>query len=164
MSAADKLVAALAWLPPWFVVIFISMIPFVELRGAIPVAVAVYDMDIVDAYILAVIGNMIPVPFILLFLDRIEDYMRRYGWWDRLFDRVYAKTRNRAKAHIKRYEAVGVILFVAIPLPMTGAWTGSLIAYLFDLDFKKSILYIFLGVLIAGCIVSLMTIGALSFT
>ena len=72
MSAADKLVAALAWLPAWFVVIFISMIPFVELRGAIPVAVTVYEMDIVEAYVLAVIGNMIPVPFILLFLGRID--------------------------------------------------------------------------------------------
>ena len=154
MSAAKYLIDFLTWLPPWFVVIFIAMVPFVELRGAIPAAVAIYNMPLWEAFVFSVIGNMIPVPIILFYLGDVERFLRRWKTWERFFDRLYARTRSRAMKRIERWEELGVIIFVAIPLPFTGAWTGSLIAYLFDLDFKKSFLCVLAGVLIAGVIVS----------
>jgi uncharacterized membrane protein len=146
----------LAWLPPWFVVIFISLIPFFELRGAIPVAIFIYEMPWWEAFPLAVLGNMIPVPIILKHLGNVERGLRKWNRWDRFFTKLYSKTRARADERIKRYEAIGVMFFVAIPLPFTGAWTGSLIAYLFDIKFKRSILVVFAGVIIAGVIVTLL--------
>ncbi len=160
MAFEDILVDFLAWLPPWFVIIFISMIPFVELRGAIPVAMIIYGMPWWEAFALSVIGNMIPVPIILLRLGYVENWLRRYNRWDNFFTKLYSKTRARADEKIKRYEAIGVMFFVAIPLPFTGAWTGSLIAYLFELKFKRAMLVVFAGVCIAGVIVTLITLLA----
>lgn len=149
--------------PPELVVIFISMIPFFELRGGIPVAIFVYNMPWWEAFPLAVLGNMIPVPFILKYLGNVERWLRRWNWWDRFFTKLYSKTRARADEKIKRYEAIGVMFFVAIPLPFTGAWTGSLISYLFDIKFKRSILIVFAGVCIAAVIVTLLCLFAKGF-
>jgi uncharacterized membrane protein len=160
MAFEDVLVDFLAWLPPWFVIIFISMIPFVELRGAIPVAIIIYGMPWWEAFTLSVIGNMIPVPIILMRLGNVEAWLRKYERWDRFFTKLYSKTRARADAKIKKYEALGVMFFVAIPLPFTGAWTGSLIAYLFELKFKRAFFVVFAGVCIAGIIVTLITLLA----
>lgn len=160
MVLEENIIEFLEWLPPWAVVIFISIIPFVELRGAIPVALFVYNMPWWDAYFLAVIGNMIPVPIILRYLGNVERWLRKWNRWDRFFTKLYSKTRARADEKIKRYEAIGVMFFVAIPLPFTGAWTGSLIAYLFDIKFKRALLVVFAGVLIAGVIVTLFSFFA----
>jgi uncharacterized membrane protein len=150
----------LAWLPPWFVIILISMIPFIELRGAIPVAIIVYGMPWWFAFPLAVVGNMIPVPIILKYLGNVERWLRKWKRWDNFFTKLYSKTRARADERIKRYEAIGVMSFVAIPLPFTGAWTGSLIAYLFDFKFKRALLVVLAGVCIAGIIVTLISLFA----
>ena len=160
MAFEESIIDFLSWLPPWFVVVFISLIPFVELRGAIPVAIIIYNMPWWEAYILAVIGNMIPVPIILKYLGNVEAWLRKWKRWDRFFTKLYSKTRARADEKIKRYESLGVMFFVAIPLPFTGAWTGSLISFLFDLKFKHALLVVFCGVLIAGVIVTLITLFA----
>ena len=160
MALEEIIIEFLEWLPPWVVIIFISIIPFVELRGAIPVAIFVYNMPWWEAYFLAVIGNMIPVPIILRYLGNVERWLRKWNRWDRFFTKLYSKTRARANEKIKRYEAIGVMFFVAIPLPFTGAWTGSLIAYLFDIKFKRALLVVFAGVLIAGVIVTLLSLFA----
>jgi len=145
-------------LPSWLVIILISMLPIVELRGAIPVALGAYDMNPWIVFPLAVIGNMIPVPFILLFFGYAEKYLRKYKIFDRFFNRLFEKTRKRADKKIKRYETFGLLVFVAVPLPFTGAWTGALISYLFDLKFWKAIMVIFAGVIIAGFIVTALCI------
>jgi uncharacterized membrane protein len=95
---------------------------------------------------------MLPIPFILLFFHYLEKWLRNYSFWKNLMDWLFSKTRKRADAKIKRYEHLGLLLFVAIPLPFTGAWTGALIAYLFDLKFFKSLITIFVGVIIAALI------------
>ena len=141
-------------IPSWLVIILISMLPIVELRGAIPVALSVYNMNPYMVFPLAVIGNMIPVPFILLFFGYAEKYLRKYKSFDRFFSRLFEKTRKKADMKIKRYETLGLLAFVAVPLPFTGAWTGALIAYLFGLKFWKSVFVIFAGVIIAGFIVT----------
>lgn len=136
-------------IPEWFRIFFLSTVPWFEGRYAIVYAIIGLNWDWWQALPVVIIGNMLPVPFILLFFKYAEKFLRRYKSWTRLMDWVFSKTRSRANTKIKRYEHLGLLLFVAIPLPFTGAWTGALIAYLFDLKFTKSLITIFIGVVIA---------------
>ncbi len=138
-------------------VILCSMLPIIELRGAIPLGAGL-GLPWWQSYIFAVVGNMIPVPFILLFIRKILDWMAgsKIGFFNRLGNWINRKAeKNRSK--IEKYSFWGVALFVAIPLPMTGAWTGSLVAATINMKFWKALLSTFVGVMIAGVI---MTLGA----
>ncbi len=136
----------------------ISMLPIAELRGAIPLGIY-WGLSPILVFIVAILGNMVPVPFILLFLEGIEKYLRRSEKMARALDWLFERTYKKADEKVRRWEYLALILFVAIPLPGTGAWTGSLIAYLFKFDIKKSMLSIFAGVLIAGAIVLIASLG-----
>ena len=141
----------------------ISMVPVVELRGGVPAGVAM-GLPTGMALLAGVIGNMIPVPFVILFIRKAFKWVRVHipwlgGFVDRLETRAYRKIKNR---NLVRYEAWGLLLFVAIPLPGTGAWTGSLIAALMDLRLKNAVPVIFLGVVIAGLIMTALTYGVSS--
>jgi len=138
----------------WLWVLLLSMLPISELRGAIPLALGVYKLDPYIAIPIIIAANFLPVPFILKFLGPVEKFLRKWQFWDNVMDRIFERTRNKTKKSIEKWESLALILFVAIPLPVTGAWTGSLAAYLFGLDFKKSLLCIFIGVVIAGVIVT----------
>lgn len=153
------LIGVLSSLPPWLIVVLISMLPFVELRLAIPLGILNYHMDPLTVLIICIIGNLIPVPFILVLFERVERWLRKYPRWAGLMDKIFEKTRKKASKRVEKYEALALISFVAIPFPGTGAWTGSLIAYLFGLDVKKSFFYIAIGVLIAGMAVTLISTG-----
>ena len=136
----------------------ISMLPIVELRGGLPAGVAI-GLPIPTAFLAAFLGNMLPVPFIILFIRRIFKWIRvhipRLGAFvDRLEKKAYSKSDK-----VVQYETWGLLAFVAIPLPGTGAWTGALIAALLDLRLKRAIPVITLGVLIAGGIITLLTYG-----
>jgi uncharacterized membrane protein len=144
--------------PPWFQIFFMSMIPWFEARYVIPIAIKVMGWQWWQAFPLAVAGNLLPVPFILLFFKYIEKYLRRFKFWSNLMDRLFAYTRRRADAKIQNYEFAGLLLFVAIPVPFTGAWTGSLIAYLFGLNFIKSFITIFFGIVAAAAIMTFLTL------
>jgi len=138
----------------------ISMIPVVELRGGVPAGVAM-GLPIPLAFLAGVVGNMIPVPFVILFIRGIFKWIRVHipslgRFVTRLEQRAYEKMNSR---HIVRYQAWGLLLFVAIPLPGTGAWTGSLIAALMDLRLKNAVPVIFVGVVIAGTIMTALTYG-----
>ena len=111
-----------------------------------------------QAYPVAILGNMLPVPLVLIFFKHVEKWLRNFKFWTNLMDWLFAKTRKRADSKIRRYEHLGLLLFVAIPLPFTGAWTGALIAYLFDLKFTRSLITIFVGVLIATMIMVVLTL------
>lgn len=142
----------------FFYTLFISMIPIIELRGGLPIGVA-SGLSLPEAYIAAVIGNLIPVPFIILFIRRIFAFIREY--MPKLNDMV-DKLEN--KAHLKgekvrKYQKLGLFIFVAIPLPGTGAWTGALVAAFLDIRLKDAILPIFAGVLTAGLIIMMLTYG-----
>ncbi len=141
-------------LPQWFQIFFLSMIPWLESRYVMPFAISSFGWDWWQAFPIAVAGNMLPVPFILLFFKFAEKFLRNYKFWTRIMDWLFSRTRRRANSKIQKYEYLGLILFVAIPLPFTGAWTGSLIAYLFDLKFSKSLLTIFIGVIIAASVMT----------
>jgi len=138
-------------------VLAIAAAPISELRGAIPVAITVFHFPWYYAFLLAVIGNLLPVPFILLFLDAFSKLLGKIGIFERMLQWFFKHTRRRGKI-IERYERIGLTLFVAIPLPITGAWTGSVVAVLFGLRFKHALLSIFIGILIAGTIVTCATL------
>jgi uncharacterized membrane protein len=135
------------------IVVIISALPVVELRGALPVAINVFNMPWYWAYLLAVIGNMLPVPILLLFFDSLAKLVSKVEVGRRLVNWVLERTRRHGKL-IERYERIGLMLFVAIPLPFTGAWTGSIVAFLMGMKFRYSFLPILCGVLIAGVIVT----------
>ena len=132
----------------------IAMLPIFELRGSIPVAIGVLELPWWESYLYSVIGNMIPVPFILLLSDPVVRFFSRFKYSKKFFDFILEKTRKRTGKKIQRYESLALVLFVAIPLPVTGAWTGAIAAWLFDVEFKKAITCVFIGVLIAGAVVT----------
>ena len=147
----------------WLWVLLLAMLPISELRGAIPLAIGIYKLNPYISIPLIVLANFIPVPFILKFLGPVEGFLRRWKFWDKLMDRIFERTRKKTKKSIERWESLALILFVAIPLPVTGAWTGSLAAYLFGLDFKKSLLCIFIGIVIAGAIVTTAVVAGMNW-
>ena len=141
--------------------VLVSMIPVVELRGGIPFGVGV-GLPVWLAYLAAVIGNMLPVPFIVVYIRRIFQWMRRH--LPRLNHLV---TKLEQKAHLKgqkvtKYKYLGLAIFVAIPLPGTGAWTGALAAAFLDMPLRKALPSIFAGVLVAGIAISILTFGVAS--
>ena len=143
-------------------VLFCSMIPIIELRGAIPMG-ALLGLPWWQSYLLSIIGNMLPVPLILLFIKAVLKWMKNSKM--KFFNKVGNWLQRKAdKNHdrIAKYSFWGVCLFVAIPLPMTGAWTGSLVAAMIDMKFWKALLSCFIGVLIAGVVVTLITYGAVA--
>ncbi len=143
-------------------VFIISMFPIVELRGAIPVG-SLLGINPIICYLIAVFGNILPIPFILIFIKRILEYMSKSKI--KLFNNVANKLIERADKRsdkLNKGTFYGLFIFVAIPLPGTGAWTGALIASLLGIRFKKSMLAIFCGVLLAGLIMTLGSYGIVS--
>ena len=145
-------------LPAELSVIMTAALPVSELRGAIPLGLVKFGLPVFRTYVLAVIGNLIPVIPLLIFLEPVSQKLRRFKLWDRFFEWLYRRTRKRAEI-VEKYEAVGLALFVAIPLPVTGAWTGSVAALLFRIKFKYAFPAIICGVLIAGVVVTTLTLG-----
>lgn len=138
-----------------------SMVPIIELRVAIPMGAAL-DIPFYINYIISVVGNMLPVPFILLFIRHILHWMKKIP----KLDKIAAWIENKAeknKAKVLKYATFGLYIFVAIPLPGTGAWTGALVAAMLDMRMKRSIPAILLGVMTAGVIMSLASYGAIGF-
>lgn len=138
-------------------VIGTAVLPISELRGAIPLAISTYHFTWYYAYLFGVIGNLLPVPFILLFFNSVIPLLSRVGFLNRIMQWYFSWTKRRSKT-IERYGWLGLTIFVAIPLPVTGAWTGSILASLLGMKFKYAFFAIVLGVLIAGVIVTCATV------
>lgn len=135
------------------IIVIVSALPVVELRGALPIAINLFHMPWYKAFCFAVIGNLLPVPILLLFLDSLAKAVSRVEVGRRLVNWVFSHTRRQGKT-IEKYEKIGLTLFVAIPLPITGAWTGSIAAFLLGLRLRYAFLSIVIGVVIAGAIVT----------
>ena len=148
----------------------ISTLPIVELRGAIPVGhILLPDTDkstrlglddlrrSARIFLWAVLGNMVPVPFILLLLGPISSLCMKIPIGKRFFDWLFARTRHKT-ASVEKYQILGLTVFVAVPLPVTGAWTGAMAAFLLGLSFPHAMISIFLGVLIAGVIMTVLAL------
>ncbi len=137
------------------IVFIISMLPISELRGALPVAINVYNIQWYFALPIAFVGNLLPIPFLFYFLERLRRLSARMGIVGVWVEKFLNRTRRRAE-FIERYGCLGLVLFIAIPLPLTGAWTGSIAAFLLGIRFRDAILPICLGVLISGIIVTVL--------
>lgn len=144
-------------IPPELTIFVISLMPILELRGGM-IAARLLEVPFLKAFAICFVGNMLPIPFILLFIEKIFEWLRRFKFFEKIIVRLEAKT-DRNKEKVLRYKSWGLLLFVAIPLPGTGGWTGALMAALLGIDFKRSLPIITLGVLIAGIIMSLITYG-----
>ncbi|MBQ6198690.1 MAG: small multi-drug export protein [Bacteroidales bacterium] len=151
----------------YLIVFLISMVPLIEIRGAIPYAVG-FELPLVPSIIVAVLGNMLPVPFIFLFARKVLEWGKDKKYIGKFFTWCLEKGHKggeKLQEKAGRGLYIALLLFVGIPLPGTGAWTGTLAASLLDMDFKKSVIYIMAGVLLAGAIMlaaSLGVFGAIS--
>lgn len=161
---AESLVNSLnsAGIHPQIITLLVSMIPLLELRGSIIVAGGILGLPFIQTYVIAVLGNMIPIPFILMFIKKIFDWMKTRPKLSKFPVWVENKAMKKSE-QIEKYGYLGLMLFVAIPLPGTGAWTGALLAVLFNLKPLKSLLFILLGVAIAGLVMSLVSYGLIDW-
>lgn len=140
---------------------FISMLPVVELRGGLPYGIAL-GLDYPLALIAAVLGNMVPVPFIILYIRHVFQWLRkRSPWWRRKIENLEKKAHLKGRL-VHKYRTLGLCILVAIPLPGTGAWTGALVAAVLDMRLKNAVPTIFLGVCIAASIMTAVTFGVIN--
>ncbi len=141
--------------------IVLSFLPIIELRGGIPMAI-LSGIDPLIAFILCVFVNILITPFAFFFLDKIHGWLLSYTWYKKSINKIFEKTKKRSekvKKSMDNWGMFALVLFVSIPLPGTGAWTGTLIAWILKLNRKKAFLAISLGVIIAGIIVTLAVTG-----
>ena len=153
----ENLFLMLKNLPKELITVIVAALPVSELRGAIPLAFLSLKIPLLQVVFLSILGNLIPVIPLLLFLEPVTERLRHFRLWRRFFDYIFERTRRKA-ALVEKYEALGLALFVAIPLPVTGAWTGCIAASLFKIRFRYAFLAICAGVCIAAIIVTLVTL------
>ena len=135
------------------IVFIVSMLPIVELRGALPVAINVFHIPWYFALPIALVGNILPVPFLLLFLGFVRRVAAKMGVFGNVLEWGLSLAMRRGRL-VERYGRIGLMLFVSIPLPVTGAWTGSMVAFLLGLRFRDALLSICLGVFLSGAILT----------
>lgn len=135
-------------------IMFISMLPIVELRGAIPIGLGL-GMPMWEVLIFSIIGNLLPVIPILILFQPISKFFLKFQWYNKLYNWLYRRSLKKGKSKLDKYGAAGLFIFTAIPLPTTGAWTASFIASFFGIKIKYSFIAIALGVIVAGIIVTM---------
>lgn len=139
------------------VVFIISLLPILELRGGL-VAAAIVGIEWYVALPICIIGNMLPIPFVLLFIRKIFEWLKKIKFMKKIVEKLDERAKKKSES-INKFILWGLFTFVAIPLPGTGAWTGALVADILDVRFKKAFPIIFVGVVTAGLIVSLVSYG-----
>lgn len=142
------------------VVFIVSMFPILECRGGLVVA-SMLKVPIIQAIPLCVIGNLLPLPFILLLIKKIFKWLKRFGWSRKIVEKLEARAAKKGEG-MKNGEFIGLLLFVGVPLPGTGGWTGSLVASFLEMDFKRAIIAVTLGVLLATVIMAIVSYGLLA--
>jgi Predicted membrane protein len=147
------------WLPKEVFIFLVSMVPLIELRGGIAIA-KLLQIPLLKANIICIIGNIIPIPFILLFIRRIFIFMKDHNILKGLVEKLEARAAKKSTG-AEKGQFIFLLLFVGIPLPGTGAWTGSLIAALFEFERKRTYLAIFLGILMAALLIDIIFYGVL---
>jgi uncharacterized membrane protein len=142
------------------IVFLTAALPISELRGSIPLGLVVYGFSVTKTYIISVLGNIFPIIFLIYFLESMVKLSRqKIEFVDLFFDQLFTRTQKKYTYRFQLFGALALITLVAIPLPFTGAWTGAIAAFVFAVPKYKALLYIFLGILIAGIIVSILTLG-----
>ncbi len=144
-------------IPEELIIFVISLFPILELRGGM-IAASILGLDLIPSFIICYIGNMIPIPFILLFIRKIFQFLRDKPFFGKIIQKLEIRSMRKSDT-VKKYGKWGLLAFVAIPLPGTGGWTGALIAALLDMRIKTSTFVIAVGVFIAGVIMSVVSYG-----
>ncbi len=147
------------WLPREVFIFFLSMLPFIELRGGL-IAASLLGVPLAEANIICVLGNIVPIPFILLFIRKIFEYMKKHNILRDLVLRIERRAEKKSKKALNG-EFIFLLFFVGIPIPGTGAWMGALIASLFDFRIKRAVPAILLGLLLAVAIMDIVSYGIL---
>ncbi|MDP8958696.1 MAG: small multi-drug export protein [Actinomycetota bacterium] len=156
----EEIVAWVAGLPPPLAVMVLATLPILELRGAIPLARQVWGMSAWEALGWSLLGNALPVPFILALLGPVSRWAAgHWGWLHRFLERIFDHSRRRHSERFERLRDLALITFVAVPLPITGAWSGALAAFVFGVPFWRALVLVLLGVVIAGVVVTVATAG-----
>lgn len=140
-------------LPPELLVFLAAVLPVSELRGALPLAINVFGIPWYWAYLIALAGNLLPIPVVLVLLEKVLNLLERFSFMRGFTRWIYALGQRRSTP-VEKYKRIGLMMLVAVPLPVTGAWTGSLVAVVLGLNYKEALIYISLGVAIAGVIVT----------
>jgi uncharacterized membrane protein len=157
-----------SWLPAWIsgnpyiTLLLITFLPYIELRGSIPVGIIGFGLDPLEVFAICTIANIIIILPIYIFLDFAFERVFRISWFNRHIEPKIDRIRETAEGNVKRYGFLGLAAFVAIPLPGTGAYSGCLASYLLGMERKKSFLSVALGVLVAGVLVTLASMGVFS--
>lgn len=160
MQFIEAIVSALAVLPPQLATFILGALPIGELRVALPVALLVYKLPVAEALFYSLLGNVVPVYFLLVFLEKMDNWLKSH--WPaagRVLQKIYDRTRHKLAGNIAKYGPWALIIFVGIPLPLTGAWTGAVAAFVFGLKRRTAFISILLGLLLSAAIVIVLTLG-----
>ncbi len=150
-------------LPPELATMILAMIPITELRASIPIALTVFDLTVPAAFFWSVIGDFIPTVFILWLIGPVSEFlMKRSKSMHKLFNWLFDRTRKKTQKRYLVYGEIALMSFVAIPLPFTGAWTGAVAAFLFGIPKQRALLFISLGIIIAGFLVTIISLGGIN--
>jgi len=149
-----------ASIPPEWAVFWTSMLPVTEIRASIPIGIEYYGLPIWKVFIIALMGGIIPAIFLLLFLPKLNTWIQKNKFFGKIFNKHLKKAEKKFSGKYSKYGALALIIFVGIPLPFTGAWTGSLASFVFNIPFKKSLPLIFAGVVLAATLITLITLFA----
>lgn len=150
----EYLIQSLDFLPPELIVLIVSAMPIIELRGGLPLAYIHYDFSLVKSFVLSVIGNLLPLVPLLLLFRPTSKWLMRFSWYRKMYEWLYHRTIKKS-SNIEKYGAIGLMLFTALPLPTTGAYSACVAASIFVISFRYAFFSIALGVIIAAIIVSL---------
>ena len=156
-SLINWFTSTLSFMPKEVVVFIVSMVPILELRGGL-IASSLLGIGVYKAVFLCILGNIVPIPFILLFITPIFNWMKTTKLFRPMVEKLENKSMSKSD-QIQKYEFWGLALFVGVPLPGTGAWTGALIAALLGIKIKKASLSIFIGIIIATVIMTIISYG-----
>ena len=158
----ELVVGLLDFLSRELIIFIISMVPLIELRGSIPLGL-IWDFGPFLTFLLTFPASLLPAPFIILFIKKIFLFLERFSFFETLIEKIIRRNNRKHRDKIDKYGLMGLFIIVAIPLPGTGVWSGSLAAALFDFKFTKALLVIVLGNLVAAIAILLISMSALSF-
>ena len=158
-NLVESLINIFSGLGKEVIVFIISMLPLLELRGGL-LAASILNVNFISGYIISILGNTLPIPLLLLFLEKVLNWLSKFKITKKVVNKMENKILSK-KEQIEKYGYIGLMLFVGVPLPGTGAWTGASLAVLLNMDKKKSFIYIMLGVILASIIMSIISYGIL---
>jgi uncharacterized membrane protein len=146
----------------WLEVLLLSAVPLTEMKVAIPLGINVYNINPITVFFLSFVGSLLPVPFILIFFNKIFNFLGKYKFFSGFYNLIDRKI-SKNKGRFEKFEEVALIAFIAIPLPTTGVWTGTAVAAFLKLDFKKSVMCAVIGSFICGIIVTFLSLAFPAF-